>query len=188
MKLHWCCGDIYLEDYVNIDIVGRLASGYALEENPNKTTLDKYYKKQWDENFDKRMRGPFIVDRCMNILRPWPYADESIGKIVMISCWEHFSKEDIFYIKSEIERVLVHNGRLIVDFPDIRKNVGLYYNADPEFMMELIYCNGKDERSQHKWGYTAKSFAAMWSDAFVVEEKTIVKHDYPMIGMEVVKL
>ena len=187
MKLHWCCGDIYLDGYINMDVVGIEKNGSLCGVEANLTTLDNYYKKPFETNFHKRQRGVFIVDQIENILRPWPFEFESVDEIVMISCWEHFFKHEIIIIKSEIERVLKRGGRLIVDFPNIVADVSKYYKSDPDYLMELIYCNGKDERSIHKWGYTAKSFAAMWSDKFTVTRKTIVKHDYPMIGMEVIK-
>ena len=188
MKLHWCCGDIYLDGYINMDVVG-IERDKALYPDINDTTLEHYYKRPFNEEFSKRERKGFVVDRIENILRPWPFGFEEVDEIVMISCIEHFSKFDALIILSEVKRVLKRGGRFIVDFPDIRKNIGLYYNIDPDFMMELIYCNGKDARSVHKWGYTAKSFTALWEiGKFVVGEKRIVKHDYPMIGMEVTKL
>jgi SAM-dependent methyltransferase len=186
MKLHWCCGDVYLKDYINIDIKGTLAKN--LKTNPNETTLERYYKKPFISNPQERKRGNFIVDSVLDILMPWPFEDDSINKIVMISCWEHFFPCQINFIKREVERVLKKEGRLIVDFPDIKKDIELYYDSNPEFLMELLYCNGKDDLSIHKWGYTVNSFKALWSDKFIVKEKTIVQHDYPMIGMEVVKL
>jgi SAM-dependent methyltransferase len=187
MKLHWCCGDVYLDGYLNLDIKGVLAHTLKLRENPNRTTLENYYKRPFSNNFEERQRGDFIVDKQLDILQPWPFEDDSINKIVMISCWEHFFSWQIPFIVREVERVLKKDGRLIVDFPDIKKDIELYYDSNPEYLMELIYCNGKDDLSVHKWGYTAKSFAALWGEDFIVHEKTIVQHDYPMIGMEVIK-
>ena len=187
MKLHWCCGDVYLKGYINLDIVGILRE-QSLNADVNDTTLDNYYARPFDKKFEKRDRQVFIVDQLANILEPWPFAFESIDEIVMISCWEHFFKHEVLVIKREIERVLKPGGRLIVDFPDLLRDIGIYYFSDPEFMMELIYCNGKDERSIHKWGYTPATFRAMWDlEKFEVTNRTIVQHDYPMIGMEVKK-
>jgi len=186
MKLHWCCGDIYLDDYVNIDIHGVLE--YTLTENPNKTTLDSYYKRPFEKEFDKRERGMFIVDKILNILDIWPFASNSIDEVVMISSWEHFFKPEMLFIKSQIERVLKSGGKFIVDFPDIKKDMELYYDSDPDYLMELIYCNGKNKHSIHKYGYTVESFKKLWGSKYNVEQKIIVEHNYPMIGMEVTKL
>ena len=187
MKLHWCCGDIYLEGYVNLDTKGTIAS--ILFENPNKTTIENYYACPFEQAFGKRQRREFIVDMPADILRTWPFMDASVEEIVMISCWEHFTQDEIQHIKAEIKRVLRAGGKLIVDFPDLRKDIELYIDTDPEYCMELIYCNWKNEYSQHKWGYTPASFARLWPQwQFTVTEKTIVQHDYPMIGMEVVKI
>lgn len=186
MKLHWCCGDVYLDGYLNLDIKGVLAD--IVGENANRTTLDNYYAYPFDTTFSKRGRRLFIVDRIASILDRWGFKDGSIDEVVMISCWEHFTKEQIKHIVSEIKRVLTVGGRLIVDFPDLKKDIQLYLDSDPEYCMELIYCNWKNEFSCHKWGYTPKSFAALWDDRFIVREETVVDHDYPMIGMIVEKV
>lgn len=186
LNVHWCCGDVYLDGYINLDISGTLISDVSV--NPNKTTLDNYYAHPFDINFARRERRIFIVDCIANIMERWPFENETVSKIVMISCWEHFTKEQVQHILCEIKRVLKVGGKLIVDFPDLKKDLELYLEADPEYCMELIYCNWKNEFSCHKWGYTARSFAMLWDDRFLVQKKTYVQHDYPMIGMEVEKV
>lgn len=186
MKLHWCCGSTYLDGYTNLDIKGVLAS--SLPENPNKTTLDKYYTKPYSTVFSQRERSEFIVDQIENILNTWPFDNGSISEIVMISCWEHFSRKEISFIISEICRTLKVGGKLIVDFPDIKQDMLLYYESNPDYFMELVYCNGKDNLSFHKWGYTPQTFMKLWPFNYKIIQKTYVQHDYPMIGMEVEKL
>jgi len=178
MKLHICCGDVYLKGYLNTDIKGeKLKSLYC----PNETTLENYYQDDFQK---ERKRKPYIYDQYLDILKsPWPCPCSVIDEIVMISAIEHFNKVEARYILNEIKRVLRPRGRLVIDFPDLKEQINQYYESDPDFCMELIYCNQKDSESQHKWGYSEASFEEALGNGWdSIEFKTIVQHDYPMIG------
>jgi len=184
MKLHIGCGDIYLKDYVNIDVIGDLTTEVTREElKENETTLNKYFKHLFGSP-----RRKIILDRKMDLLKKWPFKDNSIDKIVMISCIEHFYKKDAQFIISEVNRVLKRGGIFLVDFPDLEKQYKKYYKKNPEFFMELVYCNHKNKYSIHHWGYTTETFKQMMGLNFLCIKKQIVKHDYPMIGIKAVKL
>lgn len=187
MKLHLCCGDIYLKGYINIDINGILINDFK-SENINETTLDKYFKYPFEPDVSKRIKRPFIIDKQMNILERWPFEDESVEDIVMISCIEHFNpKTELPHILSEMNRVMKKEGRLIIDFPDIKKQVDEYYDKDPEFCMELIYCNHKNPYSIHHWGFNEKTFPNYLGRNWEYTFETVVKHEYPMIGVIAIK-
>jgi len=187
MKVHLCCGDVYLSGHINVDIGGRkLRKG---EANPNLTTLDRYFTRPFSTEFSKRTRGECIVDKKMNLTENWmDFSNNSVDEIVMISAIEHFTKRDAAHIVGEARRVLVSGGRFIFDFPDIHEDVRKHYKTDPEWLMELIYCNQKNEYSTHKWGYTRKTIKELLGDSWKVQFKTVVKHDYPMIGVVARKL
>lgn len=214
MKLHLACGDVYLKDYINIDIVGFLISPDRTkavniqylnacflhkdmkvlidlsEGNPNETTLDNYFKYPFiqDEKERAKIKRDFIIDKQMNILEAWPFKDKSVEDIVMISCIEHFNpKTELPHILSEINRVMKKEGRLIIDFPDIKKQVAEYYDKDPEFCMELIYCNHKNSYSIHHWGFNEKTFPKYLGKNWEYTFETVVKHEYPMIGVIAIK-
>lgn len=193
MKIHWCCGQTYLDGYVNIDIQGLLASEVtdALLEG-NRTTLDKYFKYPFNPNPIERQlnKRPFIVDRIENILQKWPFEDNSVDELLMISCWEHFHRTlEIPHIASEAFRVLKPGGLWKFDFPDIKTVVDDYYYKNPEYAAELIYCNQKDPHSIHKWMYTPMSIinhiGRGWSS--VICPYTVVEHSYPMHGVIAIK-
>ena len=175
--LHLCCGDVYLKGYVNIDIKGKLAS--EVKDNPNSTDLEHYYKYTFRESKPRE----FIIDKQMNILEKWDFKDKSVHEIVMISAIEHFTKAEAEFIMSEIKRVLMPKGQLIIDFPDIKRDVERYHDTDPEFLMELIYCNHKNKFSVHNWGYTKTTFKKLLGDGWKeVVWTNIVSHSYPMMG------
>lgn len=210
MKIHWACGTTYLKDYINIDIEGFVLyknnpknafytckEGYrGIDEldlsngNPNETTIDKYFIDPWEPDTEKRGKNkrPFIMDMQANILKKWPFENDSVNEIILISAWEHFWPQHIKnHIVPEICRVLKQGGRLIVDFPDIVKTVEDYKGFNEEEMMNLIYCNHRHEFAIHHYGYTEETFKKLWPENYSIKRNDIVKHDYPMIGMEVFK-
>ena len=198
LKLHLCCGDIYLEGYQNCDISGYVITPFEdtrllINEdnhvvgmngyNPNETSLDKYFKYP----FGSKPRR-FILDRRMNILEKWPWEDNSVDELVLISAIEHFNpRTELPHVLKEINRVMKIGGKLIIDWPDIKKQVELYYEADPDFMVELLYCNHKNKYSIHHWGFTEETFKAYLGKNWNYDFKEVVKHDYPMQGCICVK-
>ena len=212
IKLHLCCGDIFLKGYINIDIDGyvidelntsiadkfdsndELVDTIDITNNQNETTLDNYFKYPFirNEQTRKKLKRPFIIDKQMNVLEKWSFEDNSVDEIVMISCIEHFNpKTETPHIFSEINRVMKSGGKLIIDFPDVKKQVEQYIDTDPEFCFELLYCNHSHQYAIHHWGFTEKSFpkwlGSNWLYQFFDTEKFIVKHEYPMIGCYAIK-
>ncbi len=184
MKLHLCCGDIYLDGYTNIDVDGIIYEP-ELMSNPNETDLEHYFKYPFIEDPVERQKNkrPFLLDRKMNILEAWPFEDDSIEEIVMISCIEHFNpKTELPHIIKEINRVMKAGGQLKTDWPDLKAQMEMYYESDPDFCMELIYCNHKNQYSIHHWGFTPKTFPKYLGENWSYEFREVVKHDYPMQG------
>lgn len=183
INLHICAGDVYLAPgYINIDIKGKLAT--EVTNNPNKTDLEHYYKYA----FRKSKPREFIIDKQMNILEKWDYKDNTIHEIIMISAIEHFTRTEAEFIISEIKRVLKPSGQLIIDFPDVKKDIELYYDKNPEFMFELLYCNHKDRLSTHNWGYTKITFEKLLGNGWKeIIWTNIIEHNYPMLGVLCIK-
>lgn len=179
MKLHICCGTVYLEGYLNVDIQGTIVDGVK----PDATTFDKYYKYPLGEK-PKELRGNFKVDSNFDLLEGWPWND--VEEIVMIQAIEHFLPGEAEFMISEVHRVLMHGGKFVFDFPDIVKTVGVYGTTDFAMMNRLIYCNHKDQYSVHKCAYNEKTFFDLLCnngrDWFDIEFKEVVAHDYPTIG------
>lgn len=191
-KVHLCCGSVYLRGYENCDIDGDVLENFyvadQLIENPNETTLDKYFKDPFEPDSEKRVRKQFIIDTKMKILEKWPWEDNSVDEIVMINGWEHFwHTDELPFIRDEVKRVLKEGGRYIVNFPNVKEIVDKYYESDPFKCMELLYCNHKNMYSVHHFGYTPETFKEWWPETYDIKEETIVKCDHPMTGMIVIK-
>lgn len=181
MRLHLCCGTVYLWEYLNVDIQGTIID----EVQPDVTTFDHYYKYPL-ENEPKTDRGKFIVDSKQDLLKSWPWGSDSIEKVVMIQAIEHFVPDEAEFIISEVHRVLRPRGIFYFDFPDIVKTVFEYAASNFKMMSRLIYCNHLDTYSIHKCAYNERAFSELlfnnsreWAK---VTYKEIVKHDYPVIG------
>lgn len=181
-RLHLCCGSIYLAGYINCDINGK--STDDLDVRDNLTTLDNYFKDPWEPDVTKRKRKEFIIDHKMNILEKWCFEDNSIDEMVMVSAFEHFEHlTEIPHIVSEAFRVLKKGGIWKFDVPHIKEQVEKYYYDNPEFLMELIYCNHKNDHSKHCWGYTPKTINNyLKNDNWDIVCRNVVEHDYPMQG------
>ena len=183
MQVHIGAEDIYLKDYLNVDIEGKWLHQATEEEfQANFTTLDNYFKYPFGTP-----RRDIIVDLKMNLLEEWGWQDNSIGRIVMISCLEHFSKQEGAHIISEIKRVLAPGGEAIIDVPNVKRQVDYFYESDPEWCMTLVYCNGKNPYSFHRYGYTEDTFFALWGQGYTVSFHDLIEHDYPMLQFKVIK-
>lgn len=184
MKLHLCCGDVYLGGYINCDITGTLRRKADHTEPP--TNLDNYYQGRCIGK-----RKPNVIDQKMDLTHvPWKFMAESVEEVVMISAIEHFTLEQAKQIVNEVWRVLVPGGIFLVDFPDIEETVKRYMQNDPEFGIRLIYGSHRDENAYHAWGYTPETFrnllgGSRWKR---VDFGNIVEHDYPVIGCKAEKL
>jgi predicted SAM-dependent methyltransferase len=172
VKVHLCCGDVYLGGYINVDRVG--SSAYQKLEG---TTLENYYTHKLGTN-----KQP-IIDRWMDINHRWEFEPESVDEFVMISAFEHFSRVDAERLLDRVYSSLKYGGKFKFDFPDIEETV-LKFKDDPEYMMRLIYGSQKNDGGFHRWGYTKESIwrklaLQPWLD---IQFGDIVKHDYPMLG------
>jgi len=183
-KLHIGCGDILLLGYINCDIDGKLVSESSKEEiEANTTQLSNYFKYPFGSP-----RRNIIIDKRMNLLKPWNFKDNSIDEIIMISCFEHFSEKEGLNIIKEMKRILKVNGRIIIDVPDLKGTINQYIDKNPKWAITLIYCNGKNPYSFHRFGYTKETFKELWDSNYKVEEKTIVSHDYPILSFLITKI
>jgi len=184
-NLHLGCGDIYLEGYLNCDINGKFAHEVTKQElDDNKTTLNNYFKYPFGSP-----RREVIFDRKLNLVDfPWDFDSNSIDKIVMISCFEHFTEQEALGIVQELKRIVKVGGQIITDVPDLKRTINLYYDSNPSWAMTLIYCNGKNPYSFHKFGYSTETFHKLWDEHYEVRDETIVPHVYPMLSFVVTKV
>lgn len=188
MKLHVCCGDVYLHGYTNIDIVGTIVEGEI-----QGTDLENYYVKPLDLDSVRYKKKEQPIDMRVDILKPWPFYNNSVKKVVMIQAIEHFTDKEADYILGEIYRILEPWGKLLIDFPDIVGTVEQWHLGSISWlnMVRMIYGTWADGYAIHKYAYNSSSFYKLlnsngrsWRS---VEFKEVVPHDYPTLGAEAIK-
>jgi hypothetical protein len=177
MKVHLCCGDVYLNGYENVDRVGAIA-----RVKPVGSTLEHYYDHKLHEN-----REP-LLDRWMDIEKGWLYEPESVDEFVMVSAFEHFSREAAERLLQNVYTSLKFGGCFKFDFPDLEKTMRDYI-TEPEYMMRLIYGSQKNDGAFHRWGYTKETIREKASKQpwLEIHFEDVVKHEYPMQGVRLVK-
>ena len=181
VKVHLCCGDVYLTGYQNVDACGDLV--HIIPDNCNETTFNNYYKRSL-YSFHRP-----IVDRFLILPDEWVYEGNSVQEFLMICAIEHMIPYNAKLLVERVYDSLSINGMFRFDFPDLLKTIDLYKNKDTEHMMRLIYGSGKNEWGFHRWGYTKESIKQLlstrtWKSITFGE---IVPHEYPIIGVTAIK-
>lgn len=98
------------------------------------------------------------VDRVMDI-RDLDYPPNSVERVYMIHVIEHFTLDDAIRILTKVRDILVPQGQVWLEGPDIVKCVKNYPEAEAVlsiFGHPLKLSQGV-ETYQHKWGWTANT-------------------------------
>ena len=191
IKLHLCCGEVYLKNYHNLDLN---IPGYSFlaEERPdikniNQTTVEKYYQYPLGQNPIKKCIADKFVD-VRNLSEH--YQENSADYALMLSSFEHFTKKEAESILNQLKIILKPKCKFHFNFPDLEKSLALIDTertiSSADWAIRLIYGSYKNEYSTHKWGYTIETIKHFIKPYFnnIIEEE-IVKTDYPVIGVTV---
>jgi predicted SAM-dependent methyltransferase len=165
MKAHLACGDVYLRDYVNIDMQG------SLGPSPTPTTLDAYYNGR-----TVGTQGDRWIDLRADVTELPPFEAE---ELVAVHILEHFPQAQVPSILKHWYEHLEPGGLLFIDIPDVKQSAML----NDEWAMRLIYGSQKDAYSFHKSGFTANTLTKYLEDAGFKEIRAErrVTHAYPTI-------
>jgi len=199
LKLHVGCGTVYLEGYVNLDLP---VEGYSFlaAERPdllerNRTTLDRYYKKE--ESRGTLEGGPrepqaCVVDRYapMDAL---PYAPGSVDEIRSVQSLEHLDMREGPRVLRHWYEILKPGGILHVDVPDFEETARqlLAQQDEPskDWFYRLIYGSQKNPYAFHKNGFSPARLERMLREAGFREVRHIPNtiHFYPVVIAEAIK-
>ena len=194
VKLHFGCGPVYLEGWTNIDVYNKGYAHLSTEREDlrdyNKTDLANYYKYTRGTR-----KGDFVVvDMYMDLAEiPYQFENESVDKILIVNTFEHFSQADATKLLKEWYRILKNGGELLIDVPDLIGTLKIVENGkDAEEMnwgIRLFYGSQKNDFSFHKWGYTLETISALSKKIGFkkVDKINLIKHDYPMIMVKIIK-
>lgn len=186
-KLHCCCGEVYLENYVNVDVyienytfLAKDVEDYIL--NINKTTMSNYHKYPLGQNPIKKS----IIDDIVDITK-WPYEKEMFNEIIIVNSFEHFTKNESENLINNFYNSLTHGGFVYIDVPNIEEIMELLKNniITNDFAMRHIYGSYKNQFNLHKYGYTMKSLTDLLEKYNFknVKYSNMIKHCYPIIAV-----
>lgn len=174
MKLHLGNGTVYLDGWVNVDIVGKLAKDYPEIADHNRTTIDKYYKFKFRQNKDNN-----VTDMIMDV-RKLDFKNDSVDEILCVNLIDHLKKEEFIKALKEWKRVLKTGGKLIIDVDDRAKQAEILTGAktqeEVDWALRLIYCDHAKEGRTHLWGYTPKYLKEILDDVGFTHKWT--RNDY----------
>ena len=91
---------------------------------------------------------------------PWPVDSESFDKVLAFHIIEHIEIEQVNSFLQECWRVLVMNGALIMECPDIVGMAQELVNGN-QGMLRYIYSYNRTPGDSHRFGYTAGSLGAL---------------------------
>lgn len=193
MKLHLCCGNVYLNGWINVDKwIDSDTTKYAKDHSDlveqYGTTVENYYKFPFNENPNPKLR---LIDYACDLRSDFPVTDQDVvDNIMMIQAIEHFTRSEAKRILQKCHESLIECGKLVLDWPDVYESARLIDNGEDEKAMRYIYCSGKDEYSLHKWGYTFEMMRDLLINEIgfrMISEYNEIKHDYPTLGAIAIK-
>lgn len=199
LKLHVGCGTVYLDGYVNLDLP---VEGYSFlaTERPdllarNRTTVDRYYKK--DESRATLEHGPgepqaCVVDRYapMDAL---PYAPGTVDEIRSVQSLEHLDMREGPRVLRHWYEILRPGGIAHVDVPDFEETARqlLAQPDEPakDWYYRLVYGSQKNPYAFHKNGFSPARLERMLLEAGFREVRHVPNkiHFYPVTIAEAIK-
>lgn len=199
LRLHVGCGTVYLDGYVNLDVevpgYSFLASDRPDLAERNKTTVDRYYKKE--ESQATLEHGPremqcCVVDRYAD-LRSLPYAPDSVDEIRTVQVLEHLDMREGPRVLRHWHEVLKPGGMLHVDVPDFeetaRQLLAQADEASKDWYYRLIYGSQKNAYAFHKNGFSPARLERLLREAGFREVRPVPNriHFYPVAIAEAIK-
>lgn len=217
IKIHIGCGAVYLEGYENLDVP--TDEFYFAKERPdivaeNKTTINKYYKDPYYNNYYERFklkkqgaknipaakglpakntkRRKVVIDHIA-YADHLPYKSGSIDEIRGVQVFEHFGPQEALKVLNHWRDLLKPGGKIVIDVPDIIETAQLLALAETEeeksWAEKLVHGTRNDNFAYHKVGYWPKKLEKILKDAGFknIKLNTDIKHQYPAFSMEATK-
>jgi len=179
IKLHLGNGTVYLDGYINIDIIGELASERPDLVEKNRTTVENYYQYPVGANRDSNVTDMHMDAGCLSYFK-----DNSVDEILSVNLIDHIKKEEFLVALKEWKRVLKPGGVVIIDIDDRQKEAKVLTNAktieEIEWAFRLIYCDHASEGRTHWWGYTPEYLKKILIDngfEYVWTKTDYITHD-----------
>ena len=103
-------------------------------------------------------------DIVHDIMKPLPYADQSVDEILAEDLLEHFDKYMRFVVFGEWARVLKVGGRLTVQVPNFKRILLKFFKFGYDNFVDYLFGENMIRSEvyighfgNHKWGYSPKT-------------------------------
>jgi len=205
LKLHVGCGTVYLDGYVNLDVP---VEGYSFlaRERPdlmerNRTTVDRYYKKDETreslearaaQEAERRETQFCVVDAYADATR-LPYKPGTVDEIRSVQCLEHLPMAEAPRVLRYWYGLLKPGGVLHVDVPDFEETARQLLQqpdeASKDWYYRLVYGSQKNEYAYHKNGFSPARLERLLRETGFREVRHLPNtiHFYPVTIAEGVK-
>lgn len=188
LKIHAGAGNIYLEDYWNIDLAGLLAKDYPKEALLNVTDVRDYYARLNATFPELPTRRPTYVDEFTDIGK-LDYPLNSVDKILCIQVFEHLTPIKAINCLVNWWGVLKKGGVAVLSVPDMRGTIKLLHGAPDEcaFARRHLLGSARDEYNYHQAWYTPEGLKELLESVGFGVEPLENPHLYPSIAVKCYK-
>ena len=124
VRLHLGCGNVYLDGYVNCDVVGELARNRPDLVEQNRARIDDYYcrRRSYTDIHHIPQRMLYVVDRIEDLVCP-DWQAGTVDKIVCIQALEHLKGFETELALCRWWKVLRPGGVVVLSVPDTGETV-----------------------------------------------------------------
>jgi SAM-dependent methyltransferase len=181
MKLHLGCFHEVYEGWVNTDITPNI----WIARLPFAASLMFRFGLMNKEHYEMHRQGLFKRVKYLNVLRRFPYRDDSAEAVFCSHMLEHLYVKQAERMFAEILRILKPGGVFRVAVPDLEWVVGFYDRENPTPFLDLMYEHVGGAKNSHKWMYTDISLKKFFEDQGFTEVRVCdyQKGRLPDVGM-----
>ncbi len=153
-KLQLGCFDSPCDGWINTDITPHI----HIARVPLAANLLHSLGKMSDERLQQHRQGVFRKVRRLNVIKRFPFDDNSIDCAFTSHMLEHVHPDYIPHIFGELNRVLKPGAILRVVLPDLEWALSLFDRDHPEECLQGIFQQDETNiKNRHQWMYTDAS-------------------------------
>nr|VFK59776.1 MAG: Methyltransferase domain-containing protein [Candidatus Kentron sp. TUN] len=189
-RLHYGCGTVYLDGYLNVDAAPDF---YSMDRSElarthlhrNRTNYANYYKESFSDVYPNRDTRRIVVDMDMSLKALAGIFTHRFSELVMVHCLEHIPRYELDDFFADLKRIMRKDCRCVFAVPDNPAMVRLYLDAktreDRAMYHNWIFGSQRNRYSHHFNGYDEEMLTALLHEHFQRVEYQENKNEYPAL-------
>lgn len=153
LMLHLGCFDRSIKGWINTDITPHL----WIARVPGLPTLLYRLGKISQGRLEQHRGGVFRNVLCLDVVKPFPYADNSFDAVFSSHLLEHLYPDQAKRCIEEMWRILKPGGICRIVVPDFDQIVATYDPERPDLSFKRIFECDRNPKNGHHWHYNSKS-------------------------------